>query len=427
MVRASSAKGSAFVTDALLRKSVVVCQSLGRRGVNVSAGSTTRLSPAFFSRYCRESVVYPSPRTQPGAFVDRLLEYLRRQPHDVLLPTDDATLTAVSAHRTDFEQLTRVPIPNAPQLAYGLDKARVMQLAEQLGIPHPKTLLPTRADDAADLARHVTGSLVIKPRSSSGGRGIAYLGPDDNVAHTWTQVHAQHPFPMVQACIPAGPKFDVGVLMDARGHAVASFVQKELRHFPMRDGLSTMQESVWRPDLVERAVTLLQTIGWYGLAEVEFMEDPRTGEALLLEVNPRFWASIQLAVACGVNFPFLLYQLATGQRFRDTHKYAIGRRCRWLIPGDCLHFLVNPQRLRLDPPFFQFRPGPSRTETVYDGFYPEDRRATLGLLLSTAHYLFDADVWTMLLRRGERAGAPVLGRAALGNRIPDMLRSREAA
>src|SRR5438876_4536561 len=103
---------------------------------------------------------------------------------------------------------------------------------------------------------------------------------------------------MVQECISCGPKCAVGLLMDDRGHDVDSFVQRELRHFPSRDGLSTMQESVWRPDLVERAVSLLRAIGWYRLAEVEFMEDPNTGEALLFEVNPRFWASIQLAIAC---------------------------------------------------------------------------------------------------------------------------------
>jgi predicted ATP-grasp superfamily ATP-dependent carboligase len=271
-----------------------------------------------------------------------------------------------------------------------------MRLADRLGIPHPKTVFPTCGDDVAAVARGVESPLVIKPRSSSGGRGLAYIAPDDDATEAWTAVHGLHPFPMLQECIPSGPKFDVGVLMDEHGGAVASFVQKELRHFPMRDGLSTMQESVSRPDLVERAVTLLRAIGWFGLAEVEFMEDPRTGEALLLELNPRFWASIQLAIACGVDFPYLLYQLAMGHKINETHVYTVGRRCRWLVPGDLLHFLVNPERARLDPPFFDF----SDASMVYDGFYAEDKRATLGVLLSTGHYLFDADLWDMLRRRG---------------------------
>jgi hypothetical protein len=82
--------------------------------------------------------------------------------------------------------------------------------------------------------------------------------------------------------------------------------------------------------------------------------------------------------------------------------YTLGRRCRRLVPGDLLHFLVNPDRGQLDPPFFDF----NDATMVYDGFYAEDMRATLGVLLSTGHYLFNADLWRMLLRRARSAPAP---------------------
>jgi predicted ATP-grasp superfamily ATP-dependent carboligase len=134
---------------------------------------------------------------------------------------------------------------------------------------------------------------------------------------------------------------------------------------------------------------------------------------LLLEVNPRFWASIQLAVTCGVDFPYLLYRLASGQRVDETHRYTVGRRCRWLFPGDILHFLVNPQRMQLDPPFFEL----GAQGTVYDGFYAEDKRATLGVLLSTAHYLFDGDIWGMF-RRGQTTSAAPLPAPPAPARLP---------
>jgi hypothetical protein len=126
---------------------------------------------------------------------------------------------------------------------------------------------------------------------------------------------------------------------------------------------------------------------------VEYMEHPETGEALFLEINPRFWASVRLAVSCGVDFPFLLYQVARGRPVIPVHEYAVGQRCRWLLPGDVLHFLSNPDRLRLDPPFFA-----RGEETVYDGFYGEDQGATLGVLLSCGYYLLDKDLWGLLLR-----------------------------
>jgi predicted ATP-grasp superfamily ATP-dependent carboligase len=392
----------AFVTDALLRKSVVVCQSLGRRGIEVVAGGTTRHSPTFYSRYCDQSVVYPCPVRAPEQFVEHILDYLRRNPQDVLLPTDDATLALVATHRDDFERVTHVPIPSSEQLAYGLDKAPVMRVAARLGIPHPRTLLPANEAEVRALAERLQPPLVIKPRVSSGGRGIVYVTPTDDLSRRWHEVHQSFPLPMLQECVPNGRKFDVGLLIDQRGKCVASFVQEELRHFPIRDGLSTMQVSVHRPDLVERAEHLLGAIGWYGLAEVEFMEDPRTGKVLLLEVNPRFWASIQLAIACGVDFPYLLYRLARGKRIDEVHAYTVGRRCRWVLPGDLLHFMANSDRLRMDPSFFDF----NASDTVYDGFYADDLGATVGVLASTAHYLFDADLWRMLLRN-KRTAPPV--------------------
>jgi predicted ATP-grasp superfamily ATP-dependent carboligase len=392
----------AFVTDALLRKSVVVCQALGRRGIEVVAGGTTRLSPAFYSRYCDQSVVYPCPVRAPDDFVEFMLDYLQRNHQDVLLPTDDATLALVAAHRDDFERVTHVPIPDSEQLAHGLDKAPVMCVAARLGIPHPRTLLPENEAQVQSLAETLRPPFVIKPRKSSGGRGIVYVTPSDDLSERWHEVHQTFPLPMLQECVPNGRKFDVGLLIDQRGKCVASFVQEELRHFPIRDGLSTMQISVRRPDLVERAVRLLEAIGWYGLAEVEFMEDPRTGEVLLLEVNPRFWASIQLAVACGVDFPYLLYRLARGKRIDEVHAYDVGQRCRWVLPGDLLHFMANSDRLRMDPSFFDF----NAPDTIYDGIYADDLGATAGVVASTAHYLFKADLWRMLLRN-KRAAPPV--------------------
>src|SRR6266576_1502388 len=189
MAIATRADGSAFVTDGLLRKSVVVAQSLGGHGVSLSVGSTTRLSPTFCSRHVRNRLVYPSPVSQPVAFAERLLEYLSREPHDVLIPTDDASLAVIARYRSDFERVTRLPLPDAPQLAYGLDKARVMQLAERLGIPHPTTRLPAKPDEVAAMADNLSGQLIIKPRGSSGGRGITYIPSDADISEAWLSLH----------------------------------------------------------------------------------------------------------------------------------------------------------------------------------------------------------------------------------------------
>jgi len=176
---------------------------------------------------------------------------------------------------------------------------------------------------------------------------------------------------------------------------VASFVQREVRCFPIPHGPSTVQESVHRPDLVDMAVRLLQAMNWRGLAEVEFMEDPRNGGAVLMEVNPRFWASVHLAIVCGVDFPRLLYLLATGRTVPEVHDYPAGRRCRWLLPGDALHFLVNPERWKMKPGFFDF----FDPNTVDDTLSLSDPGPTLGFALAALRYAFDREMWGFIFRR----------------------------
>ena len=41
---------------------------------------------------------------------------------------------------------------------------------------------------------------------------------------------------------------------------------------------------------------------------IEFRIDSRDGVPKIMEVNPRFWGSLQLSILSGVDFPYLLYK-----------------------------------------------------------------------------------------------------------------------
>jgi predicted ATP-grasp superfamily ATP-dependent carboligase len=387
---------SVFLTDALLRKTLVTGRALGKQGIKVTIGGSSRLSPAFFSKHCHSKMLYPNPIHKPEAFVEKIVYYLKKHPHDVLLPTDDLTLLLLSEKRQELESIIRVPFPSRNTLEYGLDKSKATALVSTLGVPLPRTYYPKNAEDVGKIANETSAPLIIKPKQSSGARGIEYVG-DKDLVDVWNKAHQEYPCPLVQEQIPSGTRYDVCVLMD-HARPLASFAQKELRHYPLKDGFSTMQESIHHPELIERAVAILKEMGWHGLAEVEFMENPLTGEILFMEVNPRIWASIQLAISCGINFPYLLYQMATGERVQEIHRYETGVRCRWFFPGDVLHFLANPHRMTLNPPFFQFRD----PKLVYDGIYADDITATLGVTLSAFYYLIDPDMWRIILRGRKR-------------------------
>ena len=58
---------------------------------------------------------------------------------------------------------------------------------------------------------------------------------------------------------------------------------------------------------------------------LEFKRDA-TGLPRLIEINPRFWGSLELAIRCGVDFPRLYVAACLGQPFDPVLTYAIGRR-----------------------------------------------------------------------------------------------------
>ena len=154
--------------------------------------------------------------------------------------------------------------------------------------------------------------------------------------------HKIYPLPLIQESIPRkGEAFGVSALFNKDSKLRAVFVHKRLREYPVTGGPSTLRESVKNPKVQELGLKLLKALDWVGVAMVEFKVDPRDGEPKLMEINPRFWGSLQLAILSGVDFPYLIYRMAKEGDVKPILDYKIGVRCRWMFPGDFIHFLSN--------------------------------------------------------------------------------------
>ncbi len=149
---------------------------------------------------------------------------------------------------------------------------------------------------------------------------------------------AQYPL-ILQECI-AGPGAGLFACYD-RGRAIALFCHQRLREKPPWGGVSVLSESApLDPDLVGAGTRLLDALGWHGVAMVEFKRDARDGTPRLMEINARFWGSLQLAVDAGVDFPNLLVDAAFGVSPAEPPAYKVGVRNRWLM-GDLDSLLLR--------------------------------------------------------------------------------------
>lgn len=386
---------SVLLTDGLLRKTVAAARSLGARGVPVHVAETTRFNPAAFSRYCDKGYVCPSPNEDGEGFARWLAERMARSGIDLLFPMDDGAMQAAQFHRDLFHPSALAALPPAESYRIAADKVATVRLAEQSGVPVPQTAFPAHPDEVLKLARDFAGPVLIKPRFSSGSRGIRVAERMEELDAAYREVHADYPLPMLQAFIPTGERYDVCLLYDRDGRLKASFVQKELRHFPLERGPSTLQESVHRPDLVELALALMERLPWTGVVEVEFMIDPRDQTPVLMEINPRFWNSVQTAILSGIDFPWLLYQIACGGTTDFMFTYKSGVRCRSLLPGDVLHYAANPDRFRMEPGFWRRPPEGGRDDLLSW----RDPGPVIGFLLASFRFLFDRGRWKQLFDR----------------------------
>ena len=382
-----------LILDGMWNKTLAAVRSLGARGFHVTVGEKTRLATALFSRYCSGRMIYPSPSGKRELFLDCLEDELARGGYDALFPmewTTQALLTdPFNRHR--FERYTRIPFVNADLADFVNDKADLMRYAKTCGVDVPETIFMKGNEDLGRIADTIDYPVVIKPRISSGSRGLVYAGDRSELLSNYPAVHERFPFPIIQEYIPGSEVCGVAMLLNFQSQVRASFVYKRLRSYPVAGGPSTLRVSVKRDDLRDIAGHLLQSLTWTGIAHVEFKIDPRNGRPKLLEVNPRFWGSLALAIEAGIDFPFLLYKLAMEGDVEPVNDYADGVMCRWLIPGDLLHFIHNPQRFRLKPGFFDFR-------MKDDIMSLHDPLPTLGRVLSAFTLLSDKEMRGLMRR-----------------------------
>ena len=330
---------SVLVTDGNQRAALAVTRALGRAGIPVTVGEAAPASLAGSSRFCAGVISYPSPVQEPEEFQAFLHNETSAGKYRLVLPITDITMQLVSSAQPCLSPRVCLPFPDEQRLLLARDKRYVHLLARRVGIPIPTTLMMSEEESLEDVARRIRYPAVIKPRFSRFLRNgswtsgsVQYAENPDDLKAKYASAHTRIPFPLVQEKVEGEGR---GVFLCLwQGQLKAAFCHRRLREKPPWGGVSVYCESVALDhNLVQKSSELLQAIGWNGVAMVEFKLDRQDGQAKLMEINGRFWGSLQLAIDAGVNFPLLLYRLASGEDVAAQFSYRVGVKSRWLL-GD---------------------------------------------------------------------------------------------
>ncbi|MEW6489600.1 MAG: ATP-grasp domain-containing protein [Thermodesulfobacteriota bacterium] len=342
MSRPAGAQVAALVTDGYWRKTVAAVRALGRAGAAADVSDPRRVAPAGFSRHCRRRLRSPDPTRAPEAFAAWAFRQAASRAYSLLLPTEEASCLALSRAREGRPCAAWIPVPPPGPLEDAGDKLRAAERAQAVGIPTPAT----RSFGPGDRLPP-GGEWVLKPRRGTGARGLRRLRGGPEAGPLARNLERRFGPLVLQSLVPGRRNgFGVSLLYDARGRCRAAFVHRKLREYPASGGVSTCAESVHRPDLVALARRYVEgepRLPWQGLVNLEFKVHPADGTPRLLEVNPRLWGSVALAVRAGIDFPALLWELSLGRDPPPAFACREGVRLRWTVYGELAHAW---QRLR---------------------------------------------------------------------------------
>jgi len=333
-----------IVTDGLWRKSVSAIRALGSAGYRVFVLSDSLLTTGFYSRYTSRSFKGPTAAQDPeafGAVLHQAIAATGGRPA-ALFPMEDASCEWVLRFGSTLPSHVRWLLPDANHFEMARDKGRTFEIAQQMGIPCPQTLAPASVAELKNLlTSHPIENFVIKPRIGSGSSGIVY---GDAIRQISLEEHwSEHGPLLFQERIPAeGEAWGVSMLYDRAGRQRAAFSHRRLRQYPNSGGPSTQRESMAHNELYQHSQRLLSGLEWRGIAMVEWKMHPVSGRPMLMEINPRFWGSLALAIRAGVDFPTLYADAALDRSLPETEPaYPAGVVCRWMIPGDILRYLSD--------------------------------------------------------------------------------------
>lgn len=315
-----------LVLDGDSQASLSVVASLGSRGVDVTVGEVDANSIGSHSRYVDREFVYPNPRKRPVAFADELAAFLEETDHFAVIPTRDDTTTVVARNKQRLADTdTAVGVEDWERFERVADKARTFEFAADLGVPTPDTRTPESLADVEAFAEDLPYPVIVKSRSKhvadDDGRLYTHEVDSDDYADSPAELletyrrllHASEGTrsepPLVQECVPGQTTTTVGVAED--GEFLAHFQERRLRTTPASGGSSTLIRGFRDETMLAHAREVVAELGWTGPIQVEFMWTP-DDEFYLVEVNGRYWGSLPLAVASGVDVPWLHFALLAG-------------------------------------------------------------------------------------------------------------------
>ena len=287
-------------------------RALHRAGFETWAAVQSRDCLAARSRAAAGLVDVPDARTEPDAWVEALATAAKTHGMAAVLPGTEPALLAMAGREGAFPDSVAIGSSPEPTLRRATDKIALGLLALRAGMHAPPTHVVS-ADGDVD-AEGVTYPAMVKPLRSellAGGRLRRYEAQ---------RVESEPELAAALQAYPDGvglvqPYLD-GRLISVNGVAFRGELYGANQHvvhrvWPDRCGQAVYAETIpMTPGRDQRVAAFMRHLDWNGVFNLQLIE--WDGGEYVIDLNPRFYVSLTLAVAAGLNLPAIWTSLLLG-------------------------------------------------------------------------------------------------------------------
>jgi hypothetical protein len=326
-----------LTTDAESRIGLYAIQYLGKAGAHITAigtGNNPKKIIGFYSIYANKKIFIDKDDYCSGLYkfyIDNSNKY------QFINPITPLSMGVLLRIKKDNNLMSKYLLPSIESLTISDNKELLTKHAQRLGVNCPKTFFRQSLEDIKKLPSYgLTFPCIIKFRGDEERQTNWHPEERYSIVHTakdliseYCRMHDIEAYPIIQEYI-CGPGYGYFALYDKQHQLKAQFCHKRIREYPISGGPSSCCESIYNEKMVQIGRRLLESLDWAGLAMVEFKYDDIRNKFFIIEINPRYWGSLPLAVLSGVNFPVLHALSTIDVNYKPVLKYRTGLKVRFL-------------------------------------------------------------------------------------------------
>lgn len=377
-----------LVTDGNFKHTYAILRALNEKKLKVGIISNTRFSLSFFSKYVAKRFLIKTNidalNTEESFkyYKIELIKILSKNKVDLLMPVGNVSFYFCSVHSKEIQKHTKIIIADSSIMKIAQNKKHTFLFAEKHGIRIPKTYFPENIEELQQISGVIKYPCVIK-KTNYYDSGVIYCNTQKELLHSFQITNQfnneEYTAPIIQEYI-VGKGYGFYSLFN-NGKCVAFFMHERIHEFPITGGSSTLAKSFYDEDLLKAGIAILEKLNWHGVSMIEFKKDDHDNSFKLIEINPKFWGSLELSHKCGINFPYLMFLLGTNHPIPDSN-YEKDIYFRWTFPHDIIWYFHASKAQKED--YIKLK----KKVKIYNNIHFDDPMTVIYNVLFTIYKIF---------------------------------------